>query len=165
MKFLFRKRKKKQVPEQDSGCDRILVQAVKTCLRVQIVWAQWMQRKTKHLSQRMLFLLLLVFISLAGGYNAYLIKKNFSGHQTNAFAISPIKLPGQILQTGDISIQTDIQISSTEYLRIIRFRDFMDSLARSSSGKARYNSIVSIRPGLIDSIQLIEKIYHSQFKK
>ena len=165
MKFLFRKRKKKQATVQDSGCDRILVQAVKTCLRVQMVWAQWMQRKTEHLSQRMLFVLLLGFISFAGGYNAYLIKKNFSGHQTNAFAISPIKLPGQILQTGEVAIQADKQISRTEYLRIIRFRDFMDSLARSPSGKARYNSIVSNRPGLPDSIRIIEKLYHSQFKK
>ena len=165
MAFLFRKRKKTETTETDVSSDRILRQMVNTCLRLQNCWAQWMSRKTKHLSRRTLLLLLLAFIVLAGGYNIYLIRQSFSGNQANVISITPIKKPGYILQTGEAISQPDMVVSKTYNQRIVRFRGYMDSLIRSPAGKAVHDSILISRPGLLDSIRVIEEIYQSQTKK
>jgi len=56
-------------------------------------------------------------------------------------------------------------VSKKDYQGIIRFRGYMDSLTRSPAGKAAYDSIILSRPGLLDSIRILEKIYQSQTKK
>jgi hypothetical protein len=165
MVFLFRKKNKTKTAGVDEVHDRILKQTVNTCLRMQTGWALWMGRRTEHLSRKTLLLLLLTFIALAGGYNIYLIGQSFSGDQANAISITPIKKPGHVLQAGDAASQPYMIVSKTDYQGIIRFRGYMDSLTRSPSGKAAYDSIILNRPGLLDSIRFIEEIYQSQTKK
>ncbi|MCK9639206.1 MAG: hypothetical protein M0R39_04795 [Prolixibacteraceae bacterium] len=165
MAFLFRKKNKTKAAGPDEVHDRILRQMVNACLRMQTGWARWMGRWTQHLSRRTLLLLMLAFIALSGGYSIYLIGQSFSGNQATAFSVTPIKKPGHVLQTGEAASQPDMIVSKTDCQRIIRFRGNMDSLARSPAGKAVYDSILLSRPGLPDSIRLIEKIYQSQIKK
>ena len=165
MAFLFRKRKKRETTVTDENRDRILRQMVNACLRMQTGWAQWMGRRTQHLSRRTLLLLLLPFIAIAGGYNIYLIRQGFSGNQVNAFSVTAIKKPGLVTKTGDAKLQKEKIISKTDYQRIIRFRGYLDSLARSFAGKAVHDSILLSRPGLQDSIRYIEEIYQTQTKK
>jgi hypothetical protein len=165
MSFLFSKKNKTQIAGSDQIHDRVLSQMVNACLRLQTRWARWMDRRTEHLSRRTLLLLLLAFIALAGGYSIHLIGQSFSGNQASVFSVTPIIKLGHVLQTGDAASQPEMIISKTDYQRIIRFRGYMDSLTRSPAGKAVYDSIVLSRPGLPDSIRLIEKIYQSQIKK
>lgn len=165
MAFLFRKRKKTGTTKTDESNDKILKQIVNTCLQMQNGWAQWMGRRTQYLSRKSLLLLLLTFTALSGGYSIYLIGQSFSGDQANTISITPIKKPGYVLQAGDVASQPDMIVSKTDYQGIIRFRGYMDSLTRSPAGKAAYDSIVLIRPGLLDSIRFIEEIYQSQTKK
>lgn len=165
MAFIFRKKKKAEIAGPDETHDRILRQMVNACLRLQTRWARWMGKRTEHLSRKTLLLLLLVFIFIAGGYSSYLIGQSFQGNLANVFSVTPIIKPGHIEHTGDNASQQVMIISKTDYQRIIRFRGYMDSLARSPAGKAVHDSIVLTRPGLPDSIRLIEMIYQSQTKK
>jgi hypothetical protein len=165
MAFLFRKKNKTKTDGVEEVHDRILKQMVNACLRLQTNWALWMSQRTKHLSRTTLRLLLLAFIALAGGYSIYLIGQSFSGKQANAISITPIKKPGHVLQAGDAASQPDMIVSKKDYQGIIRFRGYMDSLTRSPAGKAAYDSIILSRPGLLDSIRILEKIYQSQTKK
>lgn len=165
MAFLFRRKNNTEVTEPNKSYDRVLSQIVNFCLRLQNGWAQWMGRRTQHLTPKRMFLLLLTFTTLSGGYSIYLIGQSFSGNQPIAFSITPIKKLGYFQQTGDAAPKKGMIISKTEFQRIIRFRGYMDSLTRSPAGKATYDSILLYRPGLPDSILLIEKIYQSQTKK
>jgi len=165
MAFLIRKKNKTKTAGADEVHDRILKQMVNACLWLQSGWALWMGRRTEHLSRRTLLLLLLAFIALTSGYSIFLIGQSFSGSQANTISITPIKKPGHILQAGDAVSQPDMIVSKTDYQGIIRFRGYMDSLTRSPSGKAAYDSIILNRPGLLDSIRFIEEIYQSQTKK
>jgi len=165
MAFLFRKKNKTESAEPDNNHDRVLRQMVNECLQLQTCWAQWMGRRTQHLSRKTLIILLLTSTTLAGAYSIYLIGQSFSGNQTNVISVTPIKKPVHILQTGEATALPDMKVSKTDYQGIIRFRGYMDSLTRSPAGKAAYDSIILCRPGLLDSIRLIEKIYHSQIKK
>ncbi|MBW8334462.1 MAG: hypothetical protein K0M40_20775 [Prolixibacteraceae bacterium] len=165
MAYLFKRRKKTEVTKPDEDHDRVLKQIVSACLRLQTGWALWMGKRTQHLSRRTLLLLLVAFIGFAGGYSIYLIGQSFSGIQTNAFSVTPIKKPGFVRQTGETASPTDMNIDKPDYQRIVRFRGYMDSLTRSPAGKAVYDSILPSRPGLLDSARFIEEIYQSQTKK
>ena len=136
-----------------------------TCIRCQSRWAEWMQRKAERLSAKGKLMALLIFVLLTGSYSIYLIGKSFSENQTPSFSIISIKRPAHIQKTRDEVKHTNAVISKSEYEKIHRFRQYMDSLAHTPTGKVLHDSILSYRPGLIDSIQIIENIYQSQIKK
>ncbi len=165
MAYLFSKRKKMKASKTDEVHDKVLRQIVNAFLQLQTGLAIWMGKRTQYLSRRTLLILLLAFIGISGGYCIYLIGQSFSGNQTNAFSVTPIKKPGFVRQTGEAASPPDTIVSKQDYQRIIRFRGYMDSLNRSPVGKALYDSILLSQPGLLDSARYIEEIYQSQTKK
>ncbi len=58
-----------------------------------------------------------------------------------------------------------VTISEGENEKMQNFRNHMDSLAKTPSGKKMYDAILIDRPGLMDSVILIENIYQSQINK
>lgn len=165
MLSLFKNRKKQKVTKPHEAQDKFLKSIVNTCIVWQSRWAEWMQRKTEKLSGKGMFMVLLVFVLLAGGYSIYLIGRSFSENLTPSFSIIFIKRPAHIQETGDEARHRNPAISKSEYERIHWFKQYMDSLTQSIAGKVLYDSIIALRPGLMDSIQLIENMYQSQIKK
>lgn len=162
---LFRKRKRSKAAQENTAQDKLAQNFVIVCLRLQSKWAGWMQGKSERLSGKTKLILLLVFIGLVGGYSLYLIAENFLYKGTSTFYISPIKKPEHVQQSGDVVMPHEAFISEEEYQRINGFKLYMDSMARSPSGKNLFDSIATARPGLMDSILIIEKIYQPQTKK
>lgn len=165
MLSLYRNKKKQKAGEQQDLQDQFLKSILHTCLRWQSRWAEWMQRKAEKLSGKGKLMVLLIFVLLTGSYSIYLIRKSFTKNQTPSFSIISIKRPAHIQETGDEVKLTNAVISKSEYERIHRFSQYMDSLIHSFTGKVLYDSMVALRPGLMDSIQIIENIYQSQIKK
>jgi hypothetical protein len=165
MLSLFTNRKKQKAGLQQAMEDKFLKPIVHDCLKWQSTWAEWMQKKAEKLSGKGKLMVLLVFVLLAGGYSIYLIGRSFSENQTPSFSIISIKRPANIQETGDELKHTNAILSKSEYERIHQFRQYMDSLVVSASGKTLHDSIVALRPGLMDSIQVIENMYQSQIKK
>lgn len=165
MLSLFRKKKKQKAKKQHVVQDQLLKSIVHTSVKWQSRWAVWMQQKTEKLSGKGKLMMLLIFVLLTGSYSIYLIGKSFSGNQTYSFSITPIKKPAYIQKNGNEAKHTNAAIGESEFERIHRFRQYMDSLVRSPTGKVLYDSIVAHRPGLMDSIQIIENMYQSQIKK
>lgn len=165
MLSLFRNKKKQKAAEKQEMQDQLLKSIVHTCLKWQSRWAVWMQQKTEKLSGKGKLVVLLIFVLLTGSYSIYLIGKSFSGNRTPSFSIISIKRPAHIQEDGDEAEHTNAVISKSEYERIHWFKQYMDSIGGSPSGKALHDSIVAHRPGLMDSIQIIENIYQSQIKK
>ena len=124
-----------------------------------------MGRRTENLSRRKLLILLLVFIVLTGGHSIFLIGKSVSGNQVSSVSVTAVKIPKNVTKSVGAVPQKDIVVNNDVFQRIIHFREYMDSLARSPNGKAMYDSIVAKRPGLLDSINLVEKNYRPQIKK
>ncbi len=75
--------------------------------------------------------------------------------------VQNINYPKYFEESGEGSLSESI-ISKDQYARIHSFKNYMDSLASDAVGKAIYDSIVANRPGLLDSIKLLEEVYHSQ---
>jgi hypothetical protein len=131
----------------------------------QTKWAKWMGKRTENLSRRTLILLLLLFITLTGSHSIFLIRKSVSGNPANPVSATGVKIPKHVTKSRRVVPQQDITVNNDVFQRITQFREYMDSLARSQDGKAMYDSIVTNRPGLLDSIKLVEKIYRPQIKK
>lgn len=154
--------KRKQNENTQAAVNSIAKGAASFYLRLQSRWAKWMAKRTESFSRGNWTLLLILFVLLTGGYSTYLLVSSFTAKERKAFSITPIRKPGHLTETGDAKAEAH-PISETEYRRIHNFRMYMDSLARSPSGKATYDSITYRRPRLMDSVRYIDN-YYQQLK-
>lgn len=152
---IFAAREKRKADSSRNALSRLL----RTCCnRVHVSWANWMTQRTKNFSFRSWIVMLILFVITTGGYCIYLAVGAFINPKSDSVKIGRIRRPQNAVEAGDIN-RASIEISAEEYYRIRRFRLYMDSLARSPSGKLEYDNITSRRPGLMDSIRFIEHYY------
>lgn len=164
MKFTFKKNSKNSPADADSFKSSLLQRFDEANLRLQCKCAQWLERKTAHLSRKSWIIILFCFTVFTGGCSIYLIVNSFSWNTTKSIAVTPITRPTNAVPFKEKSIQLNVAINTTEFEKIVRFRRYMDSLGLSPTGKKLYDSILHYRPGLLDSITIVEHYYHSQFK-
>jgi len=50
-------------------------------------------------------------------------------------------------------------VSKKALLPIIRFQNYLDSLAGTPDGKRQRDSLLKLRPGLMDSLETVERLY------
>lgn len=157
------KRKQKKKAKEVSNSKIFLIQKIDDAiLRLQYKCANWLERKTAHLSPKSWIVLLICFIGITGTCCIYLIHTSFST-DTNALTIVNITKTVASQPKQDL-LKSDIPVSKAEFEKVIRVRKYMDSLGRSPTGKILYDSIVCYRPGLLDSLSIIENYYYSHFK-
>jgi predicted PurR-regulated permease PerM len=165
MKFIFKKNNKNSPAEGYDFRENLLKRFDEANLRLQYRCANWLERKTAHLSRKSWIVILFCFTVFTGGCSIYIMVNSFSANTTKSITITPISKPTNVVPFENETIQQNATITKAEFERIIRFREYMDSLGRSPTGKKLYDSIVQYRPGLLDSLAIVEHYYHSQFKK
>ncbi|HRN55632.1 MAG TPA: hypothetical protein PLL71_04240 [Agriterribacter sp.] len=99
---------------------------------------------------------------VSGGYCSWIIYQSFHTGHTKIFSVTSIQKPAHVTETGEASIENGVVISEAEYKRITDFRKSMDSLTASTAGKRIADSILFLRPGLMDSIYRFEQLYQLQ---
>lgn len=163
MRFSFRKnnRKNDAIESIKSSLWQKFEQAN---LRLQHKCAQWLERKTSHFSRLNWIVILFLFIVFTGGCSIYVIVTSFSGNTTKNLIVIPITKPTNSVPEKEKAMPFNSVISKAEFEKIIRFRRYMDSLGRSPTGKKTHDSIVLYRPGLLDSLTIIENHYYSHLK-
>ena len=165
MLSLFRNKKKQKVVFENTAQDRIAKNVVGKLLRLQHGWATFMEHYTERLSVKWKLIVLFFFCLCSGGLSILFIARSLMNNQATSFHVTQGKIPQHMGKSGDEKTKAITIVTKEEYDKIQHFRKYMDSLARSPSGKELYNNIVIDRPGLMDSIILIENIYQSQNKK
>ena len=131
--------------------------------RIQGGWANWMRLRTEHFSQRTWIVLLILFVLSTSTFCVYVAVNAITIKGNNSITITRIKKPKHTTETGEAHTNV-AEMSEAEYNRIKKFRLYMDSLARSPSGKNLYDSITLRRPGLMDSVRFLEN-YYQQLKQ
>lgn len=165
MLSLFRKRKTQSSVKENAAQERLANNIVSACIRFQQRWADFMQHHTERLSRNGKLIILSLFCLTAGSLSVYFIASSVMSRKASSITVIHFKQPPNAVKSGDENTKALVIVSEAEYIKILRFKLYMDSLARSPSGKELYESILSERPGLMDSVLLIEKIYQSQNKK
>jgi predicted PurR-regulated permease PerM len=163
MLFSFKRNNKKDTAKTDCLKGNLLQKFDEVNLRLQYKCAHWLESKTARLSRKSWIVILICFTLFTSGYSIYVIVKSFSQTTSSTISITPITKTTNA-KTANEMVKINLSISKMEYERIIRFRRYMDSLGRSPTGKKTQDSIMQYRPGLLDSITVVENQYHSQFK-
>lgn len=164
MKFTF-KRKIKKSDVLETAKNNLWQKFDQANLRLQYKCANWLERKTAHLTRLNWIVILLCFTVFTSGCSIYLIVNSFSVNKTRNITVTPITKPTNLVPTKEKPPQLNTIISETEFEKITRFRKYMDSLGRSPTGKKMHDSIVLNRPGLLDSLTIVENYYYSHLKK
>ena len=165
MLSLFRNKKKQKAVIENVVQDRIAKNVVGKLLRLQQRWATFMERHAERLSVKWKLIVLFFFCLCSGGLSILFIARSLMNNHATSFHVTQGKIPQHIGKSGDEKTKAVTIVTKEEYDKIQHFRKYIDSLARSPSGKKVYENILIDRPGLMDSIILIENIYQSQTKK
>ncbi len=165
MLSLFKKRKTHVAVKKNAAQEKVANSIVTACIRMQKKWADFMQHYTERLSRNGKLIMFCVFCLLGGSLSLYLIASSIMRGSASSFTITHFKATPFKGKSGDENTKAFVIVTKAEYEKIQHFRFYMDSLASSTPGKKVYDSILNQRPGLMDSVLLIENIYQSQNKK
>ncbi len=163
--MLVNRRKKSKALKQNEVQERIAKSIVHRIIFWQTKWAEWMQVKTECLSVKGKIMGLLLFCFIACAYSIYLAATGSSGKQVLPVTLNSIKRSNYIQQFGAENTRAAAIVNQEEYKKVKRFRQYMDSLAPSPSGKIFHDNILIQHPGILDSIMLLENMYQLETKK
>lgn len=124
-------------------------------------WASWMGNRYNRLSFKSKIITLLCFVAIIGGYSIFLVASALKKKQSLNHSVSHISIPLHIKKRVN-SPEANYAIQSKESRRIHRFRLYMDSLYKDPSGRLLYDSITRRRPGLMDSVYMVERNFSSR---
>jgi hypothetical protein len=158
MKFTFKRNSKKN-PITEANKSSLWQRFDEANLRLQHKCADWLERKTSHFSRLNWIIILFCFTIGTGACSIYLIVSSISGTAIKNISITPISKPANAVSFEHETMKINPVISIIEFENIILFRRHIDSLGRSPTGKKTYDSIVRVRPGLLDSLQQVEHYY------
>lgn len=160
----FKNREAKKIQNQNHFGDRVAIRIVHKCIRMQLRWARYMGRKTEGLSLRWLKVYCIAFCLVSISCSLYLVVKSLHGGDKKGLKVTAIKAPAHATRTSE-KVPRFFTITKTEMARIERFKRFMDSLGGSETGRQIRAHLISSRPGLMDSIRFLEKLYQLQTSK
>lgn len=164
--WLFKKKKTElQSEEKTTMSDKVAGKIAGVGIKAQRLFAEKMNKLFMKTDFKRLKLILIFFCVSAGGYSIYLIADSvFSPERKQkSFEIQQMDIPKHFNKTGDETVMPEATIDEQTYLQIQDFRKHMDSLKLNRT--TEYDSILQARPGLMDSVQVLEQIYLSQKQK
>jgi hypothetical protein len=163
--MLFSRKNKKAKETKESGVqDKVARGIAGFLLSIQNRFTEFMGTMTNSLNKKGKQVFLGFICLLFGGLSIYAFLGAFRENDNSGKSIKPSQLSvPKYYDRTDGEIQEPV-VSEREINRINRFKKYMDSLSYSPTGRAKYDSILKTRPGLMDSIKIIEAIYYSQSK-
>ena len=161
---LFKKVKKAALGETTNQ-ERTAGRIVQNCIRVQAEWASFLQHHSEKFSCRTKKYSLLLFCVVSVESSLYVFMEGFRGSTPKIIPVAQIDVPLHAVESGKENISSFLLITRGEFNRIEKFSRYIDSLGLSKEGRRLRDSILSYRPGLMDSIGIIKKIYQSQSLK
>ena len=162
--WLFKKQKNEEIGSNLLTSDKVAGKIAGAGIIVQRKFAEGMNKILKNMNKKKLKAFLIVFSISAGGYNIYLIANAISGSEKNqmSFKVDQVDVPKHFDKTGD-EIIPESYVDEETFYKIQAFKKYMDSLKQNKNNQ--YDSILNARPGLMDSVQVLEEIYYSQKQK
>jgi len=148
--------RRKQAKESTAGRD-IIAQSIATrLLRVQQVWAAWMNKHSDRCNPKLRGALLIIFLVSMAAISMTMLLGGFKSRNKLFAQTNFITVPHVISTEEGLSVNTPTDVVLQ---RIKKIRLYLDSLSETSEGKIKLDSINRLHPGLQDSIKMIEIIY------
>lgn len=153
IKSIYSGRSSEQIPVLQKLCNLVSDK----CIEHQRKMANTLQKGSEHLSITGKKLVLMIFCFVGIGASIYASTENifFKKHPFHLIN-SSISLSKNALEKG---FKTSDFLSEKEFNKIENFKNYIDTLSNSTSGKKIKDSILQNRPLLMDSINQLEKLY------
>jgi hypothetical protein len=138
---------------------------VRLLLTMQRAFAGYLHKKTGTLSGKKFKTALVLFCLLSGGFSSYLLVTAVVRPDKEALplTVEAVQTPEYVGNSRDVMVRPDGSAEVRVIRKIRAFRHHMDSLRKNKAGL--YDSILTSRPGLMDSFRQVEEMYHSQKTK
>jgi hypothetical protein len=161
--WLFKKHKKKNTAVGIS--DKVAGKIAGFGVAIQSRFAATMNKLFEKMNNKRLKIWLAVFCITCGGYSIYLLTNAIVSPSATqpSIKIDPVNIPKHYNNPGDEMLSTDNAVDEETFLKIQAFKSYMDSLKQAKS--IQYDSILTARPYLMDTVLLLEQIYYSQKQK
>ncbi|MEP7376190.1 MAG: hypothetical protein ABI675_22530 [Chitinophagaceae bacterium] len=154
-------RKRNKESKENKLQDKVAVKIAGAWIRLQTKLSESMNKLFSKMSVTKLKVMLVVFCLGCGGYSIYLMVNAItSSNKQPSFKVDQVDVPKHFDETGDEIIQPESYVDEVTFQQIQGFKEYMDSLKTNKS--KLYDSIMVARPGLMDSILVLEEIYNSQ---
>ena len=148
-------RKTKATPP-NAAADKAAGWIARRIIRVREKWVSAMNRLMSKLSPKGQKVFWIVGIMVMVCYCSSLIAFSFSRGNTTTLGLGSIQRPlTQVTAKSTIPAS----VSKKALLPIIRFQNYLDSLAGTPDGKWQRDSLLKSRPGLMDSLEMVERLY------
>lgn len=159
---LFRKKKK---DDDNNVSDKVAGKIAGLGIALQKKFAAAMNKLFEKMSYKRLKIWLAVFCITCGGYSMYILANAVFSKATNqqSIKIDPVKVPKHYDNAGDEMLAPDNAVGEETFQKIQAFKKYMDSL--KLAGSKQYDSILTARPYLMDTVLILEQIYYSQKQK
>lgn len=118
--------------------------------------ANWLQQKTNSYSARKRKIILILFCVVFVSESIVVVYQSLQKNNAIPYYVTHIQ-PVRLLKE-----EVHPLISEKEFMRIHRFKLMLDSLQTTS--KIKFDSLLSLRPHLMDTIHLLENLYYEQQK-
>jgi hypothetical protein len=122
-------------------------------------FADVLQQKSKDLSPTKLKWMLALFCALFIGLGSCIIFTSLQSNRKNVFTVTPIQALPILLEPLPQPVLTKEELE-----KLHRFKIYLDSLSQTKKGKALRDSLLYNRRHLLDTLEVLEKLYAQQNK-
>ncbi|MCA6440686.1 MAG: hypothetical protein IM581_12190 [Chitinophagaceae bacterium] len=159
------KAKQKEAVDKVTVSDKVAGKIAAAGIKLQQLFAEKMNKLIMKTDFKRLKIILVIFCIGAGGYSIYLIVNSVISpdRKQNSFDVQQMDVPKHFDKLGDENLIPEAYVDEETYQQVKQFLNYMDSLKQKRSNE--YDSILQARPGLMDSMQMLEQIYLSQKQK
>lgn len=150
---MFGKRKRNEPkPTGENWTDRAAGKIAGAGIKLQTKFANVMNKQFSNIPPHKLKTVLVIFCLLSGGFSIYLAAHAVFGPETKQVPVQveQMHIPQHYNRSGSEVNEMGSYVDEILYREIQEYKRYMDSLGQP------------IRPGLLDSINVLEQIYHSQ---
>jgi hypothetical protein len=132
-----------------------------TILRVQRCFADVLEKKSMSWKTKQQWIFLYMVCLLFGGLSVITIVKSFNKKSQNILSKpAAIKTPRMMPDEN----RNSVVITDNEIRKVHIFKHTLDSLSKTDDGKIKVKNLMMRRPGIMDSLEMVEQLYYSQKK-
>lgn len=143
-------RRKRKVKNANPLQDKVAGKVASLFFYLQNKFSEVMTKIVSRVNTKELKMALVIFCILSGGLSGYFLVDALVAKPKPAIKIDPIKMPEHFDRSGDEVMEN--VLPEDIYREIQEYRRYMDSIGEP------------IRPGLQDSMRILEEIYLQQQK-
>lgn len=154
---IFKKRKQDRPSALKTGLtDRAARKGAGIIIGLQRKWAESMHKLTRNWTGTQKKTALICFCTLLGAHSGIALYQAFNPSPKKQTVIPVTRMHRPLLQESKIRAPSS---GDPAYRRVKQIHAWLDSLQTTAEGRKRYDSLMKKRPGLMDTIIMIENFY------